>query len=42
MTIAMQWHGKHTLTAIEGLCFLRGVRREVILKTIGVTQAVVS
>jgi hypothetical protein len=33
----MQRRGKHTSTTKEGLCFLRGPYRGVILKTIGAT-----
>jgi hypothetical protein len=34
-TVAIQWLGKHSCTTLEGLCFLRGPFRGVILKTIG-------
>jgi hypothetical protein len=37
-TVAMHRRSKHASTATEGLCFLRGPCRGIILKTIGATQ----
>jgi hypothetical protein len=41
-TNAMQRSGKHASTTTEGLCFLRGPCRGVVLKTTGATQLVQS
>jgi hypothetical protein len=38
MTVAMQWHGNHASTTIEGLCFLRGLCRNVITGMAGATS----
>jgi hypothetical protein len=40
-TVVKQRRGKHASTTIEGLGFLHGPCRGVILKTIGATQSVV-
>jgi hypothetical protein len=36
-TVTVQGRGKHAPTIVEGLCFLRGPARGVILKTTGAT-----
>jgi hypothetical protein len=39
-TVAMKRRGKHTYTPEEGLCFMRGPCRGVILKAVGATVSV--